>query len=187
MRYACSLSQAYLSQFVVSWIRDDMCSTVPCGHNNHANRSRHQDTMTGCLLVQIFVLKWCAWFLRMKKPGEEAEPRPQCTPSLLSCSSDSEHTTPDRHGSGPNSANGNLLYIGFRGLEELHHTTGKTSDLLHKQPDFPASLSLHSNGVPPSGHSSEPGDPQLEKILEEVQYLADRFRSQDADKAACNE
>ncbi|XP_078527415.1 neuronal acetylcholine receptor subunit alpha-7-like [Lissotriton helveticus] len=137
--------------------------------------------------VRIFVLKWCAWFLRMKKPGEEVEPRPQCTPSLLSCSSDSEHTTPDRHGSGPNSANGNLLYIGFRGLEDLHHTPGKTSDLLHKQPDFPASLSLHSNGVPPSGHSSEPGDPQLEKILEEVQYLADRFRSQDVDEAACNE
>ncbi|XP_069506671.1 neuronal acetylcholine receptor subunit alpha-7-like isoform X2 [Ambystoma mexicanum] len=137
--------------------------------------------------VRIFVLKWCAWFLRMKRPGEEAEPRPQCTPSLLSCSSDSEHTTPDRHVGGPNGANGNLLYIGFRGLEDLHHTPGKTSDLLHKQPDFPASLSLHSNGVPPSRHSSEPGDPQLEKILEEVQYLADRFRGQDADESSCNE
>nr|XP_006013208.2 PREDICTED: neuronal acetylcholine receptor subunit alpha-7-like [Latimeria chalumnae] len=129
--------------------------------------------------VRVFILKWCAWFLRMKKPGEQDEERPQCAPSLHGCSSESEQTTPDRH-----SANRNMLYIGFQGMEDLPRPPTKKSDLLQKQPSYP---SAHINGVLPCSSSPEQADPQLEKILEEIRYIADRFREQDSDELICND
>uniref|UniRef100_A0A3Q1BHY9 Neuronal acetylcholine receptor subunit alpha-7 n=1 Tax=Amphiprion ocellaris TaxID=80972 RepID=A0A3Q1BHY9_AMPOC len=77
--------------------------------------------------VQLVLLQWVAWFLRMKRPGENDDPeRPPCSmedPSMLS-----EAVQRNRLG-------------------------GCSTSAL--------------------------GDPQLQAILEEVRYMADRFREQD--------
>ncbi|XP_029437426.1 neuronal acetylcholine receptor subunit alpha-7-like isoform X2 [Rhinatrema bivittatum] len=124
--------------------------------------------------VRVLVLKWCAWFLRLKKPGGEPEVRPQCAPSLLSCSSGSEPASPPGHAC---PANGNPLYVGFHGLEGLHPPPAVKPDVFYPRAEYPGM----------SGPASEPGDPQLQQILEEVQYIADRSREQDAGELACNE
>ncbi|KAK1805366.1 hypothetical protein P4O66_019689, partial [Electrophorus voltai] len=59
--------------------------------------------------VQLVLLQWVAWFLRMKRPGEGKVPeRPPCTPHLRRCSSDSQS------GSLPNAAGS--------ASADIHHT-----------------------------------------------------------------
>ncbi|XP_033831157.1 cholinergic receptor, nicotinic, alpha 11 [Periophthalmus magnuspinnatus] len=121
--------------------------------------------------VRLVLLQWVAWFLRMKRPGENDDPeRPPCAPHLRRCSSGSQS------GSIPNppdptlaNNNGNLLYMGFQSIDD---------------PRCPSTVS--SGGGFGGGHgglggcsTSGIGDPQLQAILEEVRYMADRFREQD--------
>uniref|UniRef100_A0A3Q1EK65 Neuronal acetylcholine receptor subunit alpha-7 n=1 Tax=Acanthochromis polyacanthus TaxID=80966 RepID=A0A3Q1EK65_9TELE len=95
--------------------------------------------------VQLVLLQWVAWFLRMKRPGENDDPeRPPCAPHLRRCSSGSQS------GSIPNPQDP-TLGGGFGG--------------------GPGGLGGCS--------TSALGDPQLQAILEEVRYMADRFREQD--------
>uniref|UniRef100_A0A8C9VVY3 Neuronal acetylcholine receptor subunit alpha-7 n=1 Tax=Scleropages formosus TaxID=113540 RepID=A0A8C9VVY3_SCLFO len=90
--------------------------------------------------VQLVLLQWVAWFLRMKRPGESEDPeRPPCTPHLRRCSSGSQsgslpnHQDPSLHPMHPQNLphaghphlhaqasanNGNLLYIGFQNLDD---------------------------------------------------------------------
>uniref|UniRef100_A0A8B9M021 Si:ch211-39a7.1 n=1 Tax=Astyanax mexicanus TaxID=7994 RepID=A0A8B9M021_ASTMX len=108
--------------------------------------------------VQLVLLQWVAWFLRMKRPGEGEDPeRPPCAPHLRRCSSGSHS------GSIPNSNsvnnNGNLLYIGF---------------------------SRGGGGCSCSGASGG-GDPQLQVILDEVRFIADRFRAQDENESVADQ
>ncbi|EPY72947.1 Neuronal acetylcholine receptor protein, alpha-7 subunit precursor-like protein [Camelus ferus] len=95
--------------------------------------------------TRVILLNWCAWFLRMKRPGEDRV-RPACQHKQRRCSLASVEMSAV---AGPPAANGNLLYIGFRGLDG--------------------------------------GDPDLAKILEEVRYIANRFRCQDESEAVCSE
>uniref|UniRef100_A0A673IMT7 Neuronal acetylcholine receptor subunit alpha-7 n=1 Tax=Sinocyclocheilus rhinocerous TaxID=307959 RepID=A0A673IMT7_9TELE len=124
--------------------------------------------------VQIVLLQWVAWFLRMKRPGESEDPeRPPCAPHLRRCSSGSQSgSLPNAPGSAStNSANinGNLLYIGFSSLDEA-----SPPSLLAES----VTVSGGGGGCSCSGTSGG-GDPQLQAILEEVRYVADRFRGQD--------
>ncbi|KAH1183629.1 CHRNA7-FAM7A fusion protein isoform X1 [Mauremys mutica] len=129
--------------------------------------------------TRIILLNWCAWFLRMKRPGED-KVRPACQhkPRRCSLSSVDMNTV-----SGQQASNGNMLYIGFRGLEGVHCTPTTDSGVICGRmtcsPTEEETL-LHS------GHPSE-GDPDLAKILEEVRYIANRFRDQDEEEAICNE
>uniref|UniRef100_A0A8B9LUI6 Si:ch211-39a7.1 n=1 Tax=Astyanax mexicanus TaxID=7994 RepID=A0A8B9LUI6_ASTMX len=96
--------------------------------------------------VQLVLLQWVAWFLRMKRPGEGEDPeRPPCAPHLRRCSSGSHS------GSIPNAAGS--------GSADLHH---------HHH---------HPGG----------GDPQLQVILDEVRFIADRFRAQDENESVADQ
>ncbi|XP_068814958.1 CHRNA7-FAM7A fusion protein isoform X3 [Struthio camelus] len=129
--------------------------------------------------TRIILLNWCAWFLRMKRPGED-KVRPACQHKQRRCSLSSVEMNTM---SGQQSSNGNMLYIGFRGLEGVHCTPTTDSGVICGRmtcsPTEEENL-LHS------GHPSE-GDPDLAKILEEVRYIANRFRDQDEEEAICNE
>ncbi|XP_058875642.1 cholinergic receptor, nicotinic, alpha 11 [Acipenser ruthenus] len=170
--------------------------------------------------VQVILLQWVAWFLRMKRPGESGDPeRPPCTLNLRRCSSPSgslhsppAHTHPHPHPasqlhlpSGTNS-NGNLLYIGFQNLDEppvlseQHpntaatpgaprkgtpsphhpHPSGFGTPYHHPHPHLGKFSSVGGLGSPPPSEGCGCGGPQLASILEEVRFLAERFREQDA-------
>ncbi|XP_071764417.2 cholinergic receptor, nicotinic, alpha 11 [Centroberyx gerrardi] len=136
--------------------------------------------------VRVVLLQWVAWFLRMKRPGESDDPeRPPCAPHLRRCSSGSQS------GSIPNpldaNNNGNLLYMGFQALEDptlLPDPVQRNS--ISTGPRMAGSPTVSSGGGfggGPGGvggcSSGGLGDPQLQAILEEVRYMADRFREQD--------
>uniref|UniRef100_A0A803J3Z9 Cholinergic receptor, nicotinic alpha 7 n=1 Tax=Xenopus tropicalis TaxID=8364 RepID=A0A803J3Z9_XENTR len=129
--------------------------------------------------TRIILLNWCAWFLRMKRPGED-KVRPVCQHKERRCSMTSVDVNTV---SGQQSSNGNMLYIGFRGLEGIHCTPTPDSGVICGRmtcsPTDDENL-LHNV------HHSE-GDPDLSKILEELRYIANRFRDQDDDESICNE
>lgn len=197
--------------------------------------------------VQLVLLQWVAWFLRMKRPGEcrDLERHP-CAPHLRRCSSGS-HTgslpnTVDHHqhhhipttlhplhpqsllqaaghanhlslqGNSANN-NGNLLYTGFPSLDEASPPPllsdsaprssisggvtrpGSSSPPPHlpshfcsppppptpnlDAPGCPSTVSGGAGGCSCSAASGSGGDPQLQSILDEVRYIAERFRAQD--------
>ncbi|KAM8894982.1 neuronal acetylcholine receptor subunit alpha-7a [Spinachia spinachia] len=123
--------------------------------------------------TRVILLNWCAWFLRMKRPGEESPHSPRHDEAGVDL--------------GPQSTNGKLLYVGIRGLESIKYAaTSPHSGVLCAQ--------LGKGGeedemLHPAGHGSPAGgvEPELAKILEEVRYIAKRFRDQDEDKSVCNE
>uniref|UniRef100_A0A8C4X408 Neuronal acetylcholine receptor subunit alpha-7 n=1 Tax=Erpetoichthys calabaricus TaxID=27687 RepID=A0A8C4X408_ERPCA len=119
--------------------------------------------------VQLFLFHWVAWFLRMKRPGETGDPeRPPCKQNHHVHVTSSHLQTPSTltmggiHTSSLNN-NGNLLYIGFQNLDDPSQLQDS-----HQLPG------QHSPGI------GSIGDPQLNSILEEVRFIADRFREQDA-------
>lgn len=128
--------------------------------------------------TRIILLNWCAWFLRMKRPGED-KVRPACQHKRRCSLSSVEMNTV----SGQQSSNGNMLYIGFRGLEGVHCTPTTDSGVICGR--MTCSTTDEDNLLH-SGHPSET-DPDLAKILEEVRYIANRFRDQDEAEAICNE
>nr|XP_054388480.1 neuronal acetylcholine receptor subunit alpha-7 isoform X1 [Pongo abelii] len=129
--------------------------------------------------TRVILLNWCAWFLRMKRPGED-KVRPACQHKQRRCSLASVEMSAMAP---PPASNGNLLYIGFRGLDGMHCTptpdSGVVCGRMACSPTHDEHL-LHS-GQPPEG------DPDLAKILEEVRYIANRFRCQDESEAVCSE
>ncbi|MED6286712.1 hypothetical protein CHARACLAT_008889, partial [Characodon lateralis] len=189
--------------------------------------------------VRLVLLQWVAWFLRMKRPGENDDPeRPPCAPHLRRCSSGSQSGSipnppdPTLHPlhpqnltplqTGPLHAghphlqtsannNGNLLYMGFQSIEDSsvlsepvqrnNISVGPLRVAGSPPPHLPSQFcsspppptpNMDTVGCPstvssgggfgggPGGCStSVMGDPQLQAILEEVRYMADRFREQD--------
>ncbi|XP_030630769.1 neuronal acetylcholine receptor subunit alpha-7 [Chanos chanos] len=144
--------------------------------------------------TRVVLLNWCAWFLRMKRPGEERV-RPAC------------HNKQMRRGSvssvelnvsqGPlQPTNGNTLYIGFRGMESMHYTTSSDSGVLcgrlmggaSAEEEVPLSGMMMGGGVGGVAMAGGAGvETELGKILEEVRYIAKRFQNQDEDERVSNE
>ncbi|XP_035649511.1 cholinergic receptor, nicotinic, alpha 11 [Oncorhynchus keta] len=189
--------------------------------------------------VNVVLLQWVAWFLRMKRPGESDDPeRPPCAPHLRRCSSSSQSGSilnppdptlhpqnlvplqagpqhlghPHLHAQSSANNNGNLLYIGFQNLDDPpllpDHITPRVagSPPPHLPPPFcspqppptpnadtvgcPSTIS--SGGVFGMGGGGQYsagriGDPQLQAILEEVRYMADRFREQDETESVADQ
>ncbi|KAK7898871.1 hypothetical protein WMY93_019724 [Mugilogobius chulae] len=192
--------------------------------------------------VRLVLLQWVAWFLRMKRPGENDDPeRPPCAPHLRRCSSGSQsgsipnppdptlhplhpqnlgslqtgplHTGhPHLHSQTSANNNGNLLYMGFQSMDDpgllseavqRNLTSGPPRVAGSPPPHLPSQFcsspppptpnldtgcpsTVSSGGGFGGGHgglggcsTSGIGDPQLQAILEEVRYMADRFREQD--------
>ncbi|KAG7457862.1 hypothetical protein MATL_G00231820 [Megalops atlanticus] len=204
--------------------------------------------------VQLILLQWVAWFLRMKRPGESDDPeRPPCAPHLRRCSSGSQSGSipnppgatlhglhPQNHNflqpslshpghshlhaqSGVN--NGNLLYIGFQNLDDppllpdpVQRNSGVSqrvvpggvagsppphlpSQFCSPPPPTPNLDTMGCSSTVSSGFGlgvgglggvgggclaasqNGMGDPQLQAILEEVRFVADRFREQDENES----
>ncbi|KAG7221755.1 hypothetical protein INR49_029138 [Caranx melampygus] len=104
--------------------------------------------------TRVILLNWCAWFLRMKRPGED-----RVRSACHNKDPQSSLTSMDVSASGlaPPPNNGNVLYIGMAGRP------GEDDMLL------------------PAGQSSSAKnlEPELLRILEEVRFIAKRFRDQD--------
>ncbi|KAJ6650265.1 hypothetical protein lerEdw1_013458 [Lerista edwardsae] len=138
----------------------------------------HHDPDGGCMprWVKVVVLQWGAWLLRMHQPGEEPAGRPHCAPSLLSCSSDNSEdggAAPTRKAPpGLATANGSLPYTSVPAAEP---------------PQVPRPFL--PSPEPPRSPTPEDlfGAPELGRILEELRYVARRFRGQDAAQAACSQ
>ncbi|KAL8202931.1 UNVERIFIED_CONTAM: hypothetical protein K2H54_031276 [Gekko kuhli] len=129
-------------------------------------------------MVRVILLNWCAWFLRMKKPGESIRPlsckysRPQSSVSSVEM-----NVLP-----GHQSSNGNVIYS--------YHAT--------ENPCCPQNSDAGSKGGKGPGSSPEDTEllqqkalmdtiPVIVKILEEVQFIAARFRKQDEGEEICSE
>ncbi|KAA0724725.1 Neuronal acetylcholine receptor subunit alpha-7 [Triplophysa tibetana] len=141
--------------------------------------------------TRVLLLNWCAWFLRMRRPGEER--------IRLAC-----HNRP-RHGSVSSvelsvsqgalqPTSGNMFYIGFRGMEGVHYASSHNSGVLcsHLMGSSEDVLLPGATVSSLGGGSGGRGlggalEPELAKILEEVRYIARRFRSQDENESLCNE
>ena len=136
--------------------------------------------------TRVILLNWCAWFLRMKRPGEERV-RPACHNKCPRGSL----TSVDLNGSTspPQSTNGNMLYIGFRGLESMPYSTAATSPDSGVLCGRLLGRSGEDEVLLPTGPASSVGnvEPELAKILDEVRYIAKRFRDQDEEESVCNE
>uniref|UniRef100_A0A8C0MCX4 Cholinergic receptor nicotinic alpha 7 subunit n=1 Tax=Canis lupus familiaris TaxID=9615 RepID=A0A8C0MCX4_CANLF len=129
--------------------------------------------------TRVILLNWCAWFLRMKRPGED-KVRPACQHKQRRCSLASVEMSAV---AGPPTTNGNLLYIGFRGLDGVHCAPTPDSGVVCGRM---ACSPTHDEHLLHGGQPSE-GDPDLAKILEEIRYIANRFRCQDESDAVCSE
>ncbi|KAM6981082.1 neuronal acetylcholine receptor subunit alpha-7a [Aplochiton taeniatus] len=136
--------------------------------------------------TRVILLNWCAWFLRMKRPGEERV-RSACHNKGPRGSLNSV----DLNGSplAPQSNNGNMLYIGFRGLENMHYSTAATSPDSGVLCNRVVGRAGEDDVLIPTEQSSSVTSLELEmaKILEEVRYIAKRFRDQDEEESLCNE
>lgn len=144
----------------------------------------HKTSMKGterfCLFqVRIILLNWCAWFLRMKKPGENIRPlscRYSHSRHQSSVSSVEMNILPGHH-----SSNGNMIYS-YHAIEN---------------PCCPQN-EIDTKGGKDQSSSPEDNDstekkvlmdtiPVIVKILEEVQFIAARFRKQDEGEEVCSE
>ncbi|XP_037327527.2 CHRNA7-FAM7A fusion protein-like [Pungitius pungitius] len=102
--------------------------------------------------VRVILLNWCAWFLRMKKPGEENR-----TTVSSSCPPDYKNSHhPPEH-------------------------TGSSSIQVSFVPGQASTLPTATNG------NANLQVPEISRILEEVHYIARRFREQDEGEAICSE
>uniref|UniRef100_H2TVF6 Neuronal acetylcholine receptor subunit alpha-7 n=1 Tax=Takifugu rubripes TaxID=31033 RepID=H2TVF6_TAKRU len=201
--------------------------------------------------VQLVLLQWVAWFLRMKRPGEKDSPeRPPCAPHLRRCSSGSQSGSipnppdhalhplhpqglaplqpgglhagqPHVHAQSSANNNGNLVYLGFQSVEDSaglpepiqrnNISTGPPRVAGSPPPHLPSQFC--SSPPPPASNmdtgcpstvssgggfgggggglggcsASAVGDPQLHAILEEVRFVADRFREQDEVSGAADQ
>ncbi|XP_038570252.1 CHRNA7-FAM7A fusion protein isoform X1 [Micropterus salmoides] len=155
--------------------------------------------------VRVILLNWCAWFLRMKKPGEENKTAVSSSsppnykyshPPLhhTSTSSIQMSTIPGQASTQSTTTNGNMnVYFGYHSMST-------------ENPAFPPSTDsgvvvcggggggAHPNGSSPHDIHSEQTRtllleqvPEISLILEEVQYIARRFREQDEGEAICSE
>lgn len=119
----------------------------------------------------------------MKRPGEEKvrlachnkQPRGSLSSVELSAS-----------GVPPQSTNGNMLYIGFRGMESMHYTTTPDSGVICSRLVTTGEEEMLLPGAP-APPATAARDPELAKILEEVRYIAKRFHDQDEEESVCNE
>uniref|UniRef100_A0A665WEG8 Neuronal acetylcholine receptor subunit alpha-7 n=1 Tax=Echeneis naucrates TaxID=173247 RepID=A0A665WEG8_ECHNA len=155
----------------------------------------HHDPQGGKMpkWVRVILLNWCAWFLRMKKPGEESKTYAHPPPHHTSTSSIQMSTIPGQASTQSTTTNGNMnLYFGYHSM-------------CTENPAFPTSTdsTVLACGGGGGGHpnSSSPHDihseqtrtlllekvPEISQILEEVQYIARRFREQDEEEAICSE
>ncbi|XP_039580067.1 neuronal acetylcholine receptor subunit alpha-7-like [Passer montanus] len=142
----------------------------------------HHDPQAGKMpkWVRVILLNWCAWFLRMKKPGENIKPlscKYSYSKQQLSVNSMEVNVLP-----GHQSSNGNTIYS-YHAMEspccpqqnDLGSKGGKMTCPLAEDIELVQKKALMDTL------------PVIVKILEEVQFIATRFRKQDEGEEICSE
>lgn len=98
----------------------------------------------------------------------------------------------------PQVPNGNLLYVGFRGMEGLHYASPAEPELLCSRM-VGGSVGTEEDVLRAAGGAGGGGgaaaaaargsalEVELNQILEEVRYIARRFRGQDEEETVCSE
>ncbi|TRY65349.1 hypothetical protein DNTS_005925 [Danionella cerebrum] len=137
--------------------------------------------------VRVILLNWCAWFLRMKKPGEERKAKYKYEPSPAhhaSASSIQMAIMPGQPSSANSTTNGHMnLYFGYHTIDNACCPPSSDSGV---------SCSGGRVGGSPNEEQREPvrifsGEQEIHRILSEVMYIAQRFRDQDEAEAICSE
>ncbi|KAM8843589.1 neuronal acetylcholine receptor subunit alpha-7-like [Synchiropus picturatus] len=151
--------------------------------------------------VRVFLLNWCAWFLRMKKPGEDRTTAVGPVQTFKYSQQQTHHsstssipmsTIPSQTSPQSTTTNGNMkLYFGY-------HSMG--TDKAAFPPSTDSGVVMCSGDSHPNGsttvhdiHSEQTRTllleqvPEITRILEEVQYIASRFREQDECESICSE
>ncbi|XP_034739272.1 neuronal acetylcholine receptor subunit alpha-7-like [Etheostoma cragini] len=172
----------------------------------------HHDPQGGKMpkWVRVVLLNWCAWFLRMKQPGDERK-RPvyrhtsQHRTSSLEMGTVPSLTMPLSQTSCPpcptGTTNGSMsLYFGnYDPIENPHCPPSSDSGVAlggrahgsfsnDAEPTGGVGTGVGGLGMgvgPGMGVSIPP--PEIQRILEEVSYIAQRFRDQDKAEAICSE
>ncbi|KAK3532820.1 hypothetical protein QTP86_032105 [Hemibagrus guttatus] len=123
--------------------------------------------------VRVILLQWCAWFLRMKKPGDER--KSAYSYSSASTSSLQMGSVPSQMGT-----NGHTnLYFGFHSPD---------STCCPNSSDSGVSCGVSCSGGHREAASALSGEQrELQRLLVEVSYLAQRFRAQDEAEAVRSE
>ncbi|CAG5929114.1 unnamed protein product [Menidia menidia] len=154
--------------------------------------------------VRVILLNWIAWFLRMKKPGEESKTSgsSNCPPNYkyshspthTSTSSIQMNAIPGQASTQTSTTtNGNMnLYFSY-------HSMGTDNPAFPPNVDSSGGLMLCGNtsGGGGGGNGNQPDVqtrtfvlehvPEISRILEEVQFIANRFREQDQGEEVCSE
>lgn len=145
----------------------------------------------------MVLLNWCAWFLRMRRPGEH-HIHSACHNKPLHQSSVSSVELCVDQGT-PQPLNTNTLYTGFKGTEGVHCSSLADSALIcgrfmraneeemllpgHTVAPLGARVrEVHTRGIVGGSSATD-----LAEILEEVRYITRRFRNRDEVASRCNE
>uniref|UniRef100_A0A8D3DTE6 Neuronal acetylcholine receptor subunit alpha-7 n=1 Tax=Scophthalmus maximus TaxID=52904 RepID=A0A8D3DTE6_SCOMX len=151
-------------------------------------RYHHHDPSGGKMpkWTRVILLNWCAWFLRMRRPGEgrvrsachDKAPRSSLTSTELNASTTASQST-----------NGATLHIGVRGPESIGGSAAAKSPDSGAQCGRLPGRAGEEEMLLPTCQSPLLGgvEPELAKILDEVRYIAKRFHDQDEDVSVCNE
>ncbi|XP_043099688.1 neuronal acetylcholine receptor subunit alpha-7 isoform X2 [Puntigrus tetrazona] len=149
----------------------------------------HHDPQGGKMprWVRVILLNWCAWFLRMKKPGEERKSSYKYDHSPVhhaSASSIQMGVMPGQPSSTNSTTNGHMnLYFGYHSID---------SACCPPSSDSGVSCSGGRVSGSPNEEQREAvrmfvGEQEIHRILAEVMYIAQRFRDQDEAEAICSE
>ncbi|XP_051559926.1 neuronal acetylcholine receptor subunit alpha-7-like [Myxocyprinus asiaticus] len=149
----------------------------------------HHDPQGGKMprWVRVILLNWCAWFLRMKKPGEERKANHTYDHSPAhhaSASSIQMGVMPVQPSSTNSNTNGHMnLYFGYHSI-----------DSACCPPSSDSGVSCSGGRVCGSPNEEQreavrmfAGEQEIHRILAEVMYIAQRFRDQDEAEAICSE
>uniref|UniRef100_A0A3P9MH68 Neuronal acetylcholine receptor subunit alpha-7 n=1 Tax=Oryzias latipes TaxID=8090 RepID=A0A3P9MH68_ORYLA len=158
--------------------------------------------------VRVVLLNWCAWFLRMKQPGSERKKRHyqhrHASQHHSSTSSIEMGTMPSLSiplsqtscppcPTGTSNGSMSLYYGSYHPMDSPHCPPSSDSGValggqahgsLSDEAEPTRGVSCGAGG-PGMGVSIPP--PEIQHILEEVSYIAQRFRDQDQAEAICSE
>ncbi|XP_068615898.1 neuronal acetylcholine receptor subunit alpha-7, partial [Brachionichthys hirsutus] len=143
--------------------------------------------------VRVVLLNWCAWFLRMKQPGEGRK-RPAY--KYRHTSQHNSSTSSIEMGAVPSlsTSNGSMnLYFGnYHPIESSHCPSSSDSGVVlggraHCSPSDEAEPPAGAGGVGCIGMGISIPPPEIQHILAEVSYIAQRFRDQDEAEAISSE
>ncbi|GAA6091250.1 neuronal acetylcholine receptor subunit alpha-7 isoform X1 [Tachysurus ichikawai] len=147
--------------------------------------------------MRVVLLNWCAWFLRMRRPGDH-HVHSACHNKPLHRGSVSSVELCVDQGT-LQSSNTNTLYIGFRGTEGVHCSSSAERALICGRFTRANEEEVLLSGATVAPLGTRIGDghtrgivggtamTDLTKILEEVRYITRRFRNRDEDASMCNE